>query len=122
MARVSYNYVEGHPDGALPTLRRRVGQYTRNVGEFKIGRTSTPEARANQPDYADGYDEMIVIYKTNSAAYVNDVERDLIDYFNAHDDNRNFRGGGGGPLGRAPYYVYLVRSKTLVNTVLNWFK
>lgn len=121
MASVRYDTIKGHPDAVLTTLRRRVGQYTRSVGEFKIGRTSTPEARANQSDYASGYDEMIVIYETNSTAHVNDVERALIDYFSAHDDNRNFRGGGGGPLGRPPHYVYVVRSKTLWDSILGIF-
>jgi hypothetical protein len=33
------------------------------------------------------------------------------------DDISNFRGGGGGPLGQPPYYVYVVRSKTLLDSI-----
>lgn len=112
----------GHPEKVLSTLRRRVGQYTRNVGGFKIGRTSTPVARAGQPEYADSYDELIVIYGTPHVEHVNFVERDLIDYFESHSDINNFRGGGGGPLGKAPHYVYVVRSKTLADRFLSWLK
>ncbi len=122
MNSIQYRIIKGHPYDVLPTLKRRVGRYTRNVGEFKIGRTSTPKARANQADYASAYDEMIVIYETAIVSHVNEVERELVGYFSAHDDNRNFRGGGGGPLGRAPHYIYVVRSKTFLDNLFSLFK
>jgi hypothetical protein len=117
---LTYKIIEGHPDDVLPRLRRSVGQLARNVGEFKIGRTSSPEVRASHHGYAH-LDEMLVIYRTLHADHVNIVERDLIDYFSSHSDITNFRRGGGGLLGRAPHYVYLVRSKTLVDNVFSIF-
>jgi hypothetical protein len=120
MVQVSWNERAGHPDDVISTLKRSVGQLTKKVGSFKIGRTCDPDARASARDYAK-YDELIVIYKTTSAEHVNDVERELIEYFETHDDIGNFRGGGGGPLGRPPYYVYVVRSKTLLDSILSIF-
>ena len=122
MAHISWKVRTGDPDDVISSLRRSVGQLARNVGKFKIGRTSDPAARANAREYAEGYDELIVIYSTTSAEFVNDVERDLIDYFETHSDVSNFRGGGGGPLGRPPYYVYVVRTKTLADKLWSIFE
>lgn len=120
MVDVSWHERSGDPDEVISTLKRSVGQFTKNVGTFKIGRTCDPAHRAGQPDYAK-FDEMIVIYKTRSAEHVNDVETQLIEFFETHNDIGNFRGGGGGPLGQPPYYVYVVRSKTLVDKISSAF-
>lgn len=120
MDLVTWNERSGHPDDVISTLKRSVAGLAKNVGSFKIGRTCDPDARARARDYAK-FDELIVIYETMSAEHVNDVERELIEYFETHDDISNFRGGGGGPLGQPPYYVYVVRSKTLGNKIRSFF-
>lgn len=121
MIHVRWNERAGHPDDVISTLKRSVGQLAKNVGSFKIGRTCDPEARAGARDYAK-FDELIVIYETTSAEHVNDVERELIEYYETHYDIGNFRGGGGGPLGHPPYFVYVVRSKTLADKVWSFFE
>lgn len=122
MASVIYKPIQGHPADVSSKLRKRVGQLARDVGEFKIGKTSNPPARASQPDYANAFDQMIVIYETPVADHAIEVERDLIDYFSVHYDNKNLRGGGGGPSGNAPHYVYIVRSKAFFSKVADFFK
>lgn len=118
MIEIRYKTRRGHPSHVRKALRQVVESYTRKHSVFKIGRTSTPEARAAQPDYADEYDRMIVIYETMTADHADAVERDLIDYF---QESENFRGGGGGPRGKPPYYVYLVRRKSLLDEILSIF-
>src|SRR5690349_11109179 len=89
------------------TLRRRVAALVRVdiVSAFKIGRSSTPSARLSKSDYA-GYDEMIAIFETHSRRSADEVEDALIQHFR---DSDNYVGGGGGPDGGAPYYIYVVR-------------
>lgn len=88
-------------------LRRRVGALRRHSIFYKIGITNDPDRRARQ--YYDEYDEMIVIYQTQSLASARWVERDLIDF--TWDDTDNEVGGGGGNFGEPPYFVYVVRDR-----------
>lgn len=50
---------------------------------------------------------MVVIYRTKSARNADRAERYLID----HNDgfSKNKKGGGGGPKGEPPYFLYVVR-------------
>ena len=61
MAHVRWKERAGDPDDVISTLKRSVGQLAKNAGSFKIGRTCDPDARALARDYADKFDEMIVI-------------------------------------------------------------
>lgn len=119
MARVHYRVRTGHPDRILDQLLDDVSVYTSDHSVFKIGRTSRPEARAKHPHYVAEYKEMIVIYKTTSAAYADQVERHLITSF---QKSANFRGGGGGPRGEPPYFVYVVRRKSFLDSILGIFR
>ena len=119
MTRVNRKIRTGYPDRVIEQLREDVKLYTSDHSVFKIGRTSDPDSRAKDPKYVREYKEMIVIYRTMSAAYADDVERDLIASFEKCD---NFRGGGGGPHGQPPYYVYVVRRKSFWQSILSIFK
>ena len=88
---------------------RRVSQYKRGNRAFKIGITSDPDRRAMEYDSRDGYRsrEMVVLYQTGSADRVRYLESMLVS---KHQDADNEWGGGGGPLGKKPHYLYIVRS------------
>ena len=89
---------------------RRVSQYKRDNRAFKIGITSDPDRRAMEYDSREvgRYREMVVLYQTGSADRVRDLEFMLVS---KHHDADNEQGGGGGPLGKKPYYLYIVRSR-----------
>lgn len=72
-------------------LRRRISAYTRQdrVYWFKIGVTSNPEGRAAA--YGDEYDEMIILYKTQSEKNARELERILVEDYRTRADN--LRGG-----------------------------
>jgi hypothetical protein len=119
MTTVRYKIRRGPPNLVGAKLRADVKIYTADHSIFKIGRTSNPEARAKHNDYADTYKEMVVVYETKSAQHADAVERHLVSSFQS---SRNFRGGGGGPHGRPPYYVYLVRQKSFWQGLLSIFQ
>jgi len=93
-------------------LNRRISQYKRGGRDFKIGITSNPDRRAMEYDSREGgkYDEMVVLYRTRSPSVVRDLESRLVSKHQKDSDNE--QGGGGGPLGNPPYYLYIVRSLT----------
>ena len=95
----------GWPTTVLPYLSRSISQSLRTSSTLKIGITSQYEHRAAA--YGRQYSEMILLYRTTSEAHVRGIEEYLIDRYWAYCDN--LRGGGGGPLGKPPYYVYIVR-------------
>ena len=91
--------IEPGPD----RLRRRIAAFVRSCRAFKIGITSSPKERA--ASYDEEYDEMILLYKSQSNVAIRDIERGLVDYF---WDSDALAPGGGGPLGDPPYYLYVV--------------
>ena len=102
------NVVTGGYLRVYPKLKCRISQYKRDGDSFKIGRTRNPTNRANQPDYSE-YDEMILLYKTTSPNFVSEVEDALINDF--REECENFNRGSGGPLGEPPYFIYVVRRR-----------
>lgn len=107
---VFFDEVTGYPSAAATTLRRKLSAYTRThlVSNFKIGITNDPYRRFREA-YARDYDEMIVLYRSSSLAFVSQAECDLIEHNAALTANRI--AGGGGNYGRAPYYLYIVIRK-----------
>lgn len=104
---IHYDYETGRPSEVATSLKRRVGAYTRDnlKRKFKIGITCDPEGRWDNA-YKRDYDEMIVLYQSQSIDSVSQVERDLIEH-NKHL-TKNRIAGGGGAIGNPPYYLYLV--------------
>ena len=107
MINLYYDYWTGHVDDVTSTLMRSVGQYTRMYKHVKVGITNNPERRVIE-HYKSGkrWRHMAVKYRTNSIRSIDQIERDLIDYhwFNV----TNKVGGGGGPKGAPPYYLYVL--------------
>lgn len=99
--------ITGTPSQILTPLLRKIGGYTRQdrTKRFKIGITNDPERRFNQA-YAGKYNEMIVLYQTDSIDYVSKLEAALIEHNWDLTDNQV--GGGGGGIGEPPYYLYVV--------------
>ena len=92
---------------SLIEIRHRIGAFTRNTANFKIGITCRPSIRAYE--YArrkPHYDEMIVLYQTSSIKNARDLEKDLIKHYWEQCDNRY--NGGGGNIGTGPHYAYIV--------------
>ncbi len=92
----------------ISDLPRIVSALTRSdrVANFKIGISGDPEKRAEEYEDEGIYDEMVVLYKTESERFVRDGERFLIDRY--RDVCENTIGGGGGRLSGPPYYLYVV--------------
>ena len=104
---IHYDFLTGKPSELASDLRRRVSAYTRAdlKRKFKIGISCDPEGRWENA-YKNYYDEMIVLYKSQSIESVSQVERDLVAH-NKHFTENRIAGGGGG-IGTAPFYLYLV--------------
>ena len=105
--KVFYNEVTGWPSEVLSTVLRKISAYTRRnkVRYFKVGITNNPERRFDE-EYKYNYDEMIVIYCSNSYDNVCDLERELVNHNRGLADN--IIGGGGGRRGEPPYNMYVV--------------
>ena len=89
-------------------LHNIVSAFTRSdrCSGFKIGISGNTDRRASEYPY--GYDEMVVLYETNSERHVRDTEGLLTDYYLEDCDN-SIRGRGG-PISGPPYYLYVVLS------------
>ena len=92
---------------SLIALRHRIGAFTRGQADFKIGITCRPRERGYEYDRLEPYyDEMIVLYKTSSIKNARDLEKDLVKHYWKRCDN--LKDGGGGNIGTAPHYAYIV--------------
>lgn len=107
---VKYDYWEGHISSVLYQLQQSVCAYTQHYHKVKIGITCNPERRLSEHYRSKHeWDQMVIKYKTTSVKYINQIEKLLID------SNWNYvtneRGGGGGPNGEPPYYLYVLLKK-----------
>ena len=105
---IQYDYFTGHPNSVKPQLDRSLRAYSGKNSGVKVGITSDPKRRASQHS-GDGWDRLIVKYKTSSVNYINQIEKYLIDHH--WDSVTNQRGGGGGPNANGPYYLYFLIRK-----------
>ncbi|HEU4880970.1 MAG TPA: hypothetical protein VFT45_01960 [Longimicrobium sp.] len=105
---ITFDVETGRPDDVASSLRRRVSALTRRdrVRAFKIGITAAPERRFCE-SYAQSYDQMVVLYRTQSYASICRIEQDLIDHNWEVCDN--LVRGGGGRICLGPYFLYVVR-------------
>ncbi|MBU3660379.1 MAG: hypothetical protein FGM14_10940 [Flavobacteriales bacterium] len=101
-----YDYFSGHLYSVETSLKKSVAVYTRKYYRVKIGITNNPERRAKEHARNGTWKRMIVKYYTTSVKYINDMERIIISHH--WDRVENEVGGGGGPNGRAPYYLYVL--------------
>ena len=67
---------EGGWPSQLRTIKSRVSALVRGYGGFKIGMTNRPPTSASA--YGEGYDEMIVLYRTSTRKNAPKLERKLI--------------------------------------------
>ncbi len=75
-----------------------------HCSSFRIGITGNPYERASR--YESSYDELIVLYESDSDQHARDTERYLAYYYWDYCDNSM---NGGKALMGPPYYIYLVR-------------
>jgi hypothetical protein len=105
---IEENYETGRPNEVFAILNHKIGQYKRNYKFVKIGITGQiPEERFEQhlKDYK--WTKMVLIYKSSSINYCNQIEEWLVDYH--YDDLVNQRKGGGSQLRLdGPNYVYVL--------------
>ena len=107
--KVTWSEETGWPSKVISTLKKRISAYVKNTTQYKIGITNNPAARASAypKQFTEQYDEMIVLHRTSSDKLVRELEKDLVGYYWGYTDNSI--GGGGGPSGEPPYYLYIVR-------------
>ncbi|CAJ1422627.1 unnamed protein product, partial [Effrenium voratum] len=74
---------------------------------FKIGITCTPLVRWRAYD-REGYQQMHLLHVTEEPGLVQMLEAALISEFQGRSGCRNVAKGGEGPVGRGPYFAYLV--------------
>ena len=100
-------------DKTVAKVSGRISRLTVNR-KFKIGISSNPTKRAKGYWYDAGnkYEEMIVLSQTESSGTVRKLESRLVSEHRSESDNK--QGGGGGHLGKPPYYLYIVRSRPLM--------
>tara|TARA_Y100000748_G_C15324090_1_gene421283 strand:- start:207 stop:593 length:387 start_codon:yes stop_codon:yes gene_type:complete len=119
---IEWNEVTGWPSDVLDDIIDGINEkhypgFWRDLGmlltgdftlEWKVGKTSNPEARARQ--YGSEYDYMEVVYESTSNHHADLVEQGITDGYIEEDDNDNERRGGGGrlPEGNRTHYVYIV--------------
>ncbi|MFZ2852495.1 MAG: GIY-YIG nuclease family protein [Rhodocyclaceae bacterium] len=109
---IRYEHETGWPSQL--GLHKRISAYARTdrASAFKVGITNSPETRASQyRSNGSKYHEMIVLYQTTSDKHVREVERIFCDYYAGYADN--LIGGGGGPKGEGPYFLYVVVARLL---------
>jgi hypothetical protein len=87
-------------------VNARLGPLTRSdhCSSFRIGITGSPYERASR--YEASYDELIVLYESDSGQHVDDTQRYLTYYYWDYCDNTM---NGEEALTSPPYYLYLVR-------------
>lgn len=104
---VYFQIQSGKPNDVVSTLKRRISGMTRmnKVSNFKIGITNYPFRRWNE-QHKNNYDEMLVVYQSESISNVSQLETELINHNWECCDN--LRAGGGGSIGEPPYYLYVV--------------
>jgi hypothetical protein len=102
---LQYNYFTGHQNTVETALKKSVAVYLSNYERVKIGITNNPERRAKEHEKGN-WKRMIVKYYTTSVKYINDMERVIIDHH--WDRVENLVGGGGGPNGEGPYFLYVL--------------
>tara|TARA_B100000003_G_scaffold182659_1_gene175238 strand:- start:50 stop:430 length:381 start_codon:yes stop_codon:yes gene_type:complete len=121
---VEYNTITGWPSEVIDEIIEDIDEkhypgFWRGLGQllsgdfrldWKAGKTTNPEARANQ--YGSEYEYMEVVYETSSGHHADLVEQGITDGYIDEDDNDNLRRGGGGrlPEGNRTHYVYIVYS------------
>ena len=74
---LTYKCISGQPSNVTASLSRSLSQFERYYSQVKIGITSNPERRANE-HAQQGWQRMVVKYKTSSLRNANTVE----DLFN----------------------------------------
>ena len=104
---IKYDYWKGSINEVTESLVRSVGQYTRNYNKVQIVITNNPERRAGEHRRSSvRWNKMVVKYETTSINFINTIEKILINHH--WDYIKNKVGGGGGPNGHGPYYLYVL--------------
>ena len=95
---------------AQEEVKRKISALTRNATGFWIGIASETElgmeARWNQKYKPRGFNQIALVYKTDSDNFRKQIEAELIRFYADHVHNEI--GGGGGSAGTPPYAVYIV--------------
>jgi len=115
--QVIYSVYTGHPNKALPKIKRRITRLINGEGylEIYVGRTSFPEKEIAR--YAGEFDMAMVVYKTTSPRYAHAVESELIRYYtesilvdvlNENDIDIDKADDHRRDTEKPPYYVYVL--------------
>jgi hypothetical protein len=96
-------------DELCQKIGRYVNEQRKTASKFKIGITTDYYNRAEGDDYLqNGYNRMIVLYRTQSKERVCSMEQYLINRFKKYEECENIRPDGEGKLKWGPpYYAYL---------------
>lgn len=93
-------------DHLITSIAQRVR--TDRVTSYKIGITGDPALRAS---YYRGFEEMQVVYRTQSKRNVRRIEKELVAAHLDRERNENWTGGGGGGPAGPSLYLYVVMNR-----------
>jgi hypothetical protein len=109
---IEENTIVGRVNDALPETKQKLNGYLRSYDRIKIGATTDPEQRWRRGHERDGWDKMVLVYRSNHAGSTRSMEKKLIEYARG----TNFRvkpanvlpGGEGINDGYDKYWVYVL--------------
>ena len=76
--KVESEILSGYPKDVIPALERSLSQYERFYKDIKVGITGrNPQERFKEHQENDGWERMVVKYKSSSEGFVNLIEDHL---------------------------------------------
>lgn len=107
-------YYSGHLTSDLKSrLKNSISNFIIHTDFFYIGITDNPYRRFREHKFK-GFKRMVVLYRTSSAKYEKNLEKELVEYYRSKysDKLMNNKGGGGGRFGQNKFkYLYLLLGK-----------
>lgn len=101
--------VSGFPADATESIKRKCSAHLRDCREFYVGITSNGDdgLKSRRNRWATMTSSLFIPRNFRRA-----IESELVDFYGPQRVDgscANMIGGGGGPMGQPPYYVYVAR-------------
>jgi hypothetical protein len=103
--------VKGFKNVVHERVQKAIADVISNHHDCKIGKSSDPIRRFNEHYKGEGYDNMIVVYKSSSKRFVEHYESVFNSYFFSNTTNINAGSGGQLSEDSTVHYVYVAVKK-----------